>query len=230
MVPYPTSQTDVGASTAFWWDLELWNKSVVRDAHYHGQFEGTPSTFPKDALHFDAHTGHADASLTQYVAESAKDSRFRVSGNAVSLTRDTLLIDAERPWRTDWLTFGLYPDGWTKPGGARIRVFAATSQPGPRRRSLGISVQAPFAPTLVKSEPFELVSNLGRWQGVANGVDDVQQQVTVCVPAGGFADIRFGTYGRTFEVYANGQPRTAGALITGVAMADEIGPPCSRDD
>ena len=228
MVPYPTLQTDVGASVAFWWDLEFWNTAVVRDAHYPGEFEGTPSTFPKVYLRFDDRTGLANLSPTRYIAENAKETRFRVSGTAVSLTRDTLLIDAERPWRTDWLTFGFTYDGWTKAGRtATIRVFSFPHQQGARMRSLGVGVQAPFAPTMVNREPFEVVSNVDDWKGVANGVDRVERSVSVCVPAGGSADVRVGTYDRAYDSYADGIDRRVGVLLTEIALADEVGPPCS---
>ena len=228
MVPYPTLQTDTGASTAFWWDLEFWNTAVVRDAHYPGQFEGTPSTFPKVYLRFDDQTGRANISPTRYVAENAKETRFRVSGKGVTVTRDTLLIDAERPWRTDWLTFGFYEDGWTRADRtARIRVFASPRQKGAVMRYLAVGVLAPFAPTMVRRAPFKVVSNVDEWKGVANGSHRVERSVSVCVPAGGFADVRVGTYNRTYNVYADGRSRRAGVLLTEIALADEVGPPCT---
>ena len=228
MVPYPTLQTDTGASIAFWWDLEFWNKAVVRDAHYSGQFIGTPSTFPKLYPHFDGQTGRTNMSPTRYVAENAKETRFRVSGKGVTVTRDTLLIDADRPWRTDWLTFGLYEDGWTSGNRpARIRVFAYPHQKGAVMRYLSVGALAPFAPTLVRRAPFEVVSNADEWKGVANGTDRVERSVSVCIPGGGFADVRVDTYGRAYNVYADGRSRRAGVLLTEIALADEVGPPCT---
>jgi hypothetical protein len=227
MVPYPYSQTDTGASVAYWWDVEFWNESVVRDAHQQGEFEGTPSTFPKDELRFDDRTGRANESLTRYVVEDATETRFRVSGEGLQITRDTLLIDTERPWRTDWLTFGLYDDGWTKPGKASIRVFAFPHQKGAVMRYLSIGVQAPFAPHLVSREPFEVLSNAGDWKGLANGGDAVVHQLQVCVPASGFADVRIDTHGRAYESYADGLTRRVGLLVTEVALADEVGPACT---
>ena len=77
-------------------------------------------------------TGRASVSPTRYVAQSDKETRFRISGTAVSNTRGAMLIEAEQPWRTDWLTFGLYDDGWSRPGvpgdGPRVR----RARPAPR--------------------------------------------------------------------------------------------------
>lgn len=228
MVPYPYSQIDSGAAVAYWWDVEFWNASVVRDAHWQNEFQVTPSTFPKDELTFDDRTGRANTSLTRYVVEDATETRFRVSGKGLQITRNTLLIDTERPWRTDWLTFGLYNDGWTKPDEpARIRVFSFPQQKTAVTRYLSVGVQAPFAPTLVQREPFTLTSNAAEWNGVANGEDAVVHQLPVCVPAGGFTEVRIGTYGRAYDVYANGLSRRAGLLVTQIALADEVGPPCS---
>ena len=228
MVPYPYSQTDSGASVAYWWDVEFWNQSVVRDAHRRNEFQVTPSTFPKDELRFDDRTGRANESLTRYVVEDATETRFRVSGKGLQITRNSLLIDTERPWRTDWLTFGLYPDGWTKPGdAARIRVFSSPQQKTAVMRYLAVGVQAPFAPALIQREPFDIRSNADEWKGVANGEDAVVHQLSVCVPADGFADVRVGTYGRAFDSYADGLSRRAGLLVTEIALADEVGPACS---
>ena len=227
MVPYPTLETDLGASMSFWWDLEFWNKSVTRDAHYRGQFVGTPSTFPKLALAFDPRTGRANISPTRYVAQYQTDSRFRVSGTAVSQTRSTLLIDAAEPWRTDWLTFGLYDDGWTRPKHAAvIRVFAEPGQKGPVTRYLALGVQASWAPVLVARRPFQVVSNLQRWRGVANGTNRVENSVAVCVPAHGFTDVHVGTDGRGDRTDADQRLRRVGVLLTEIDLADEVGPPC----
>jgi hypothetical protein len=228
MVPYPYLQTDTNASVAYWWDIEFWNKSVVRDAHEQGAFEGTPSTFPKDDLRFDASTGRANESLTRYVAESAAETRFRVSGKGLTVTRDTLLIDTEQPWRTDWLTFGLYDDGWTKAGRvASIRVFSQPHQKGAVMRYLTVGLQAPFAPAVVQRDPFQVVSNADAWEGVASGATAVERQLKVCVPADGFASVRVSTYGRAYDSFADGSSRKVGVLLTEIALADEVGPACS---
>ena len=92
--------------------------------------------FPKVGLRFDPATGLADHTLTPYVLQADQDSRFRIAGKEIATSADGLrLIRAVRPWRTDWLSFGLTDDGWTRPGlAARVRVFgtpaAARSGPG----------------------------------------------------------------------------------------------------
>ena len=57
--------------------------------------------------------------------KSVTETRFRIAGNVQVQGQTMMLIDADRPWRTSWLTYGLYDDGWTKSGAAvMIRVFA----------------------------------------------------------------------------------------------------------
>src|SRR5207342_2930208 len=103
-------------------------------------------------LQFDQSTGAANVSPTRIVAEGQKESRFHIAGVTRNVNRQVTLIHATLPWRTDWLTYGLTDDGWTKPGTtARVRVFA---QPGQKRavtRTVTIQI---WAPNDVTSRPF----------------------------------------------------------------------------
>ena len=59
------------------------------------------------------------------------------------------------PWRADWLSFGLYDDGWTRPGVvARVRSFARPGQTEPLERSLVLQFEAP--PTLIETLSHDL--------------------------------------------------------------------------
>ena len=229
-VPYPVTAADYWASVGFWWDMEFWNESVDRAAYLPGMFLWTPSTFPKLMLHFDPRTGVANASPTNYVLESDVETRFRISGVVTSDTRATELIIADKPWRADWVTFGLADDGWTLPGEtARIRIFASPGQKGGVIRTLTLGVRAPF---YVGKRPFAASSNLGTVRGVANGVDRVLAPIQVCVPARGFADIRVATpvhsltYGDMRNYGTFSTPRQGGVLLTQIALANELGGRC----
>ena len=177
MIPYPVLPGDYFAEVAWWWDLEFWNKSIVRAAYLPDQFYWTPSTFPQVILHFDPKTGLANTTpSTQYVAQSYQDTRFLIAGPIVQNdtdTRNTRLIVADRPWRTEWLTSGLYDDGWTKPGvKGRIRVFAAPRQKTPVIRTVTVGV---IAPDDVATRPFHARSNSITVDDVANNVDRVRR-------------------------------------------------------
>ena len=128
-IPYPTLPGDLSASTAYWWDVSFWNASVTRTAWVDGRFAWTPSTFTKLDLRFDPRTGLANLDETPYVAQAVGDARFYLAGRKLLLERDVHLIEAARPWRAEWLTFGLHPDGGPGPGGPR----RSASSPRPAR-------------------------------------------------------------------------------------------------
>ena len=228
MVPYPTVQGDYWAGVAYWWDLEFWNESVDRDAGVPGAFEWTPPTFPKLALRFGP-TGLASVSPPGYVAQAVGDARFHIAGTVVTNDRGLFLVRPDRPWRADWLTTGLYDDGWTRPGViAHVRVFSYPGQTGRVTRTVTVYV---FAPPGVTARPFELASNLGSWHAAA-GADQVTQDATVCVPARGSADVRLtasGTspvYGDPTSLATAGTPRQAGVLVARVYLSGQPGGAC----
>jgi hypothetical protein len=231
MIPYPMLPGEYWASVAFWWDLEFWNTSVVRAAYYPKQYEGTPSTFPKLYLSFDPNSGFASRSPTPYVAQSAKETRFRIAGNVQYFDRDVLLTDAGARWRTDWLSYGLYDDGWTRPGAVvRIRIFAVPGQRGAVTRSLTLAVRAPAD---VAARPFTVSSNATTWRGRATDASTALRSVSVCVPARGFTEVRLRAngasriYGDMRDQFAFGMSRVAGVFLAEIALADEVGPACS---
>jgi hypothetical protein len=231
MVPFPVRLADFWAGVGQWWDVEFWNKSVDRAAYLPGQYLWTPSTFPRTFLRFDPKTGLANASPSPYVLEGEVETRFRIAGVVVSDTRETLLIKAGQPWRAEWLTSGLYDDGWTRPNRtARIRIFATPDQQGPTTRLLTLGIRAPLGD---RARAFRIVSNRAALHGVANGHDRILVPVQACVPAHGYTDVRvtspehsriFGdmTSAATFS----GPTRSAGVLFTQIALADELGGPC----
>ncbi len=230
-IPFAVDPADYYAGVGFWWDMEFWNATVDRAAYLPGEFYWTPSTFPKLVIRFNPRTGLANLSPTPDVAEAVAETRFRISGPALTDTRGVLLIQAAQPWRTDWLSFGLYDDGWTKPHvPARIRIFSKPTQTTAVIRYLTLGVAA--APGLAR-QPFHLTSNRGDVKGMARAGDRVIAQVEVCVPAQGFADAKLTTpdaapvgYGDPRNATTSALPRRAGVLLTEIAVADELGPRC----
>jgi hypothetical protein len=84
----------------------------------------------------------------------------------------------------------------------------------------------------VASRPFVLSSNQGVVRGSATG-DTAFPAIHVCVPAGGFADVRLRVSGSSaipgdLATYASSlQPRTGGVFLSQIALADELGGPCT---
>jgi len=188
MVPYPVIRGDYWSNIGYWWDFEFWNRSVDREAGPPNQFSGTPpGSFPKLDLRFDPRTGRANFDLDSYVAQAVADARFHVEGRTLATQRDVSIVFPNRPWRADWVTYGLYPDGWTQPGKtARIRVFAAPGQRTAVERKLTVTL---LAPGDTAGRHAVLRSNLGAWPLAVTSANSVQQVVTLCVPRTGPADV-----------------------------------------
>lgn len=213
-----------------WRDYQYWNASIDRDVERpRGVFTYSSFWFPKDYLHFDESTGRASVSLTPYVLEAEQESRFRVSGNEIANEQGLELIHADQPWRTDWLSFGLYDDGWTRPGvAARVRVFATPDQHAAVLRGITFGVRAPDG---VSSRPFTLSSNRGTVNAVASQ-DTLFQGIKICVPAGGFAEVRLrvpassAIPGDLATLATSLEPRAGGVFLSQIGLADEIGDRC----
>jgi len=228
MVPYPILYGDYWENVAYWWNVEFWNASVQRAATYEQAFTGTPETFPTTELTFDRTTGRANVSPSVYAVQGIAEARFRLAGSELGEDRGVALIAVDRPWRAAWLTFDLYRDGWTVPKFVgKIRVFAAPGQTQSLMRFLTVSVRGPND---VPPRPFRIESNASNWAAEV-GEQPTSKQISVCVPARGFADVQVHAphyspiYGdprseASFVSYA----RSGGVLITGIALADETTP------
>jgi hypothetical protein len=228
MVPYPILYGDYWENVAYWWNVEFWNASVQRAATYEQAFTGTPETFPTTELTFDRTTGRANVSPSVYAVQGIAEARFRLAGAELGEDRGVALMAVDRPWRAAWLTFDLYRDGWTVPKFVgKIRVFAAPGQTQSLMRFLTISVRGPND---VPPRPFRIDSNATNWAAEA-GERPTSKQISVCVPARGFADVQVHAphyspiYGdprseASFVSYA----RSGGVLVTGIALADETTP------
>lgn len=222
---YAQIHDDYNATSAYWWDLEFWNRSVVRAWYPGGKFAEIQSTFPRVDLHFDPRTGRANISPTRYLAQSDQETRFRVSGPTVSVTRNVRLIDAGTSWRAAWLSSGLDDDGFTLPGRpAAVRVFASPGQTKPALRYVSFQLQAGDAP-----EGAVLTSNAGRFNVALPPGGDTFEQAMVCVPPRGYGTIHLAAHG-TAEVYGDmgtkagiGNNRIRGVRVLRISLADETG-------
>jgi hypothetical protein len=228
MIPYPFLYGNYWENVAYWWNVEFWNISVQRAAVYEGAFTGTPETFPQVALSFDRSSGRANASPGNYSAQAVAETRFRLAGKVLGEDRGVTLMRVAKPWRAEWLAFNLYRDGWTVPKVVgTIRVFAAPGQTSATMRFLTVSVRGPQD---TPARGFHVRSNESDWRGEADR-RGTSNQISVCVPANGYADVQVGTqryspiYGdprseASFVSYA----RSGGVLVTGIALADETRP------
>jgi hypothetical protein len=219
MIPYAQIQGDYWATAGYWWDLEFWNRSITHAAYPGNRFAEIQSTFPKLDLTFDPGTGRASASPTRYVAESDLETRFRIRGATVSLTRDVRVIDAGRSWRADWVSSGLDDDGFTVPGRtATVRVFPLAGQRRPVRRYVTFHVVAHSA---------RLGVTVDRSTTFLDADHDADVGTFVCVPPHGYGTVRVRGDGST-RVWGDlgtraglSQTRVRGVQISRISLADE---------
>ena len=163
--------------------------------------------------------------------QSVTETRFRIAGNVQVQGQTMMLIDADQPWRTSWLSYGLYDDGWTRPAGeVRIRVFPFPGQTRAFKKTLSFQVQAPPD---VERRPFSISSNVASLSGVATNTDTTFENIDVCVPAHAYTEVFFRTKGTSpipgdqrSLAYSNLTNRRGGVLIADLSLADEVGAPC----
>jgi hypothetical protein len=227
MIPYPVLSSDYWANVGFWWDLEFWNRSVTREAGRPNEFSGTPpGDFPKIDLRFDPKTGRANVDLDAFVAQAVAETRFHIVGEPFTTQRNVILSQPERPWRADWVSYGLYDDGWTRPHQtARIRVFSLPKQKGRTLRWLTLRL---LAPEQVPPRAVSIRSDAGSWHFDVTSAS-IQQQVSVCVPPHGYADLTVNAAGfsqiagdpANTETFAT--TRSGGVQFQQIALADETG-------
>jgi hypothetical protein len=231
-VPYPVSSAFL-VNQKVWRDLEFWNKSIRYSLHYPNldSYGDAIIWFPNNLVAFDPLTGLASRSLSPYVLQAVAESRFRISGNVQRIDPSgVMLIDAEMPWRTLWLTHGLYNDGWMRPGAvARIRVYGDPKQHGDATRTLTFQVQSP---TNIASEHYTIRTNLGTTHGTAVSGNGTFISVPLCLPRHGFAEARVlaphvgAIPGDLDSLEGSMAPRRGSLLLSNLSIADEIGAPC----
>jgi hypothetical protein len=216
MIPYAQIAADYWDTAFYWWDLEFWNRSVTHASYPGNRFAETQSTFPNLDLRFDRRTGRANTSPTRYVAQSDFETRFRVRGATVSLTRDLRLTDAGSQWQADWLTSGLDDDGFTVAGRpVRLLVYPAPGQRGRRLRHVTFQVLA------LGDEA------LGSTRMTARSEHGVRAQVCVPPDRPGSIALRpsgsapvYGDFGTRAGI---SETRIRSVRIQRIALADELG-------
>jgi hypothetical protein len=224
LLAYPISR-DWGQSAIQWWDAEFWNNRV--DSAFvvpGGRWTYTP--FPSDTLRLDFATGRFEgtAAAPAYVLGAPNDSRFGLAGTQIATNVGLVVQTAERPYRAQWATRGLEPDGWTRPGRpATVRVYAAPGDPS-RTATVTATIDAP--PEATGPVSYEL----GDAHGTVPPGQRVQASASVCLPAAGHVDLplaadKSATIGGPPIGPEAGPLRDVGVALSGVqvALGDE---PC----
>jgi hypothetical protein len=95
-------------------------------------------------------------------------------------------------------------------------------------RSLTVQVRAPID---ISQRPFHVAWRQGKLDADANGQSNTMEQLNVCVPSRGYADVRVSTpqvsdVGPDQSVLEPAPFRRGGILLADISLADEIGRPC----
>jgi len=157
------------------------------------------------------------------------DVRFRIAGRQRFFDRGAYLIEADKPWRAGFVTYGIYGDGWTRPHTpATVRIFA---NPGQRTALMRFITVELVGSDSKHYQPVRLSSNLDDWRKTIAPESSLQQLVTVCVPADGYGEVRLETpvvndiYRDPTKAALTGQTdRPVGMLVRILALADENEP------
>jgi hypothetical protein len=224
---YPIS-SDWFVNQQRWVDFLYFNKSIQRIARLPGDdaFDYGGIWFPKLDLHVDRATGAIAESPTRWVVVSPGETRLRVAGKAAVAGDGGILVDAGKPWRLAWLTSGLSDDGWTLPGKTAVtRVYSRAGQRKPELRTVSYVIRGPDN---IPSRSFTLRAQGKTIHGVATP-DALTENVTVCVPPHGHADIDMSVNGSSW-VYPGDQAnyqssllsRRAGIYIASLGESDGI--------
>jgi hypothetical protein len=111
---------------AYWWEAELWNKRVDHVLRVDGGTTFSP--FPADDAAVDFRRGVLRGpDPSRFLVLSGSEKRFHLVVQRPLVDAAALkLVQVDRPYRLEWATHGLTPDGWTVAGRrATIRIYGA---------------------------------------------------------------------------------------------------------
>jgi hypothetical protein len=193
-----------------WWDAEFWNETVDRALSVDGGWTYTP--FPDDSVRTDFATGSLVGAVpTRLLVVAADDSRFHLAGaTRIAAAPPLELVRTTKRVRADWLTRGLFADGWTQPGRtARLRFYARGR---PRRFNVVIALTA--ARTAARRQRYRLVARGATHRGSVRRRRVARIAFDVAVPANSFAEARLVVRGGAR--LADG--RTVGLHVDGIKL------------
>jgi hypothetical protein len=159
--------------------------------------------------------------MPRYVIVASSDSRFRIAGPRVAQNIGLEILQPEVPWRAEWLTLGVDPDGWTREGRtATIRVFPKPGL-GTERAQVRIQLTAPH------QRPVGYT--LGGKSGSLEPGGVVTEERDVCVSPGAYGQLELETT-RAAPIVGVQAPivrvtRRAGPRIAAIAVL-HTGEPC----
>jgi hypothetical protein len=179
-------------TAAFWWEAELWNKRVDRLVRVNDGPVFSP--FPTADVSVDFVSGTLRGpSPSDYLVLSGSEKRFAPVVTRTLHDGELLkLVQVPRPYRLEWATRGVTPDGWTLAGKpAMLRVYGHGTS---GRRRIVVVLAASSRAAL----PLDFALR-GAGQERAGWVDPGGARPPVrfnlCIPARGHVDLTLTTRG-----------------------------------
>jgi Dolichyl-phosphate-mannose-protein mannosyltransferase len=177
---------------AYWWEAELWNKRVDRVF----RVDGGPvfSPFPAENVLVDLRDGVLrGARHSSFLVMSGSEKRFRPAvRQRVAGGRTLQLVQVARPYRLEWATLGMTPDGWTRSGRPGTLRFYGAGTSGRRRVVIVLASSRRAALPL----DFTLRGGGQRRAGLVDpGGARPPVRLNFCVPSHGFVDVTLRTHG-----------------------------------
>ena len=180
-------------SAAYWWEAELWNKQANRVLRVNGG--PTFSPFPADDVSVDFRHGLLRGPQpSDFLVLSGSERRFHPLelGRLVD-TGALQLVRIERPYRLDWATRGITPDGWTIASRPATLRFYGNGSTGLSRVVVVVVLAASSRATLPLD--FTLRGGGNEQNGwVDPGGARPPVRLSLCVPARGFVDLALRTH------------------------------------
>jgi hypothetical protein len=179
-------------TAAYWWEAELWNKQADRVLRVDGG--PTFSPFPAGDVSIDFRHGVLRGSQpSDFLVLSGSERRFQPHElRRVADAEALKLVRVERPYRLDWATRGVTPDGWTIAGRPATLRFYGHGISG-RRRVVVVLAASSRAPLPLDFTLRGQGHERSGWVDPGGARPPVR--LSLCVSAGGFVDLTLRTQG-----------------------------------
>jgi membrane protein implicated in regulation of membrane protease activity len=176
----PAVLGDIDTTRRAWWDVEFWNKALVRMYDYEPAWRD--SVLPTQRMSLDPATGAiAVPDPMRYVVVPKSDRRLGIDGRPLAGTALLSLIEARRPLRARWAVSDTDGDGWPaqeKP--ATVRVFP----PGTSAARVRVNVQLTSSPHHPPRTRYRITGGARTVSGEVRRARSRQVTLPVCVRPG----------------------------------------------
>jgi hypothetical protein len=202
---------DLVTTRRAWWDLEYWNKSVVRMYAFEPAWHD--SALPRRELGLDWGTGAlTPRDDVEYLVVPRLDRRFRPAGTTVAGTQLLHLVRLDQPWHAAWALRGTDQDGWST---ARKPVLLRLFGTGEERQRVRVAVQLASTPNVGGPRSFHITGGEGRAGGVVASNTTRVARLSACVAGSQPTDMTIRVRGSS--TLPGG--RRVGLAVTGVKVS-----------